>query len=538
MSRSHCLEIFSCLENPSLQLFRKMYFIISFLCLLSFESFLEKISFEKMVFLKKTKLLLSPLDFCSIFFLRAKTLFYFSIVLLIFCVCVFLFFLFLFGFFLVFFDLFCWICPNKNLLKKISFENILVFTQKKCLLNLFWRREHILIRKRMCSNVIIRIFLKKKISLKRKKNLFQNSHALRIPCAIESPLDHCCVSWRSWASPVHVHSVVIDLGRGHLLHQAISHPDSVFFQKKKRKEKKAPCEKNVMQMSFFTLLFFFQFFEHFSDFFASIVLQNQKFHGRNRFFLFSPPCFYSHVSCPFCLSLCFCQGDLIAEDKTRHQEKWVKPMVGMVNKVWKGGLLLACFFNMTEGLSWWTRINQRECLGWWFLATLGSNSVFLVIEWLVCDTDSPRDTPASECLSLSPYVHVFEKQFFSFSLSPFLLSLCLPSFLNTWHKVTGKIGQLEAAKLNLEDQMVGVEDQKKTVLEKQTFVEKQLNGLKEETSKLADTFTAALVIYEEHMRDYHATRLGRRTSPTILQERICQITGTRWMHPCNVLEWK
>ena len=68
--------------------------------------------------------------------------------------------------------------------------------------------------------------------------------------------------------------------------------------------------------------------------------------------------------------------------------------------------------------------------------------------------------------------------------------------------------------------MVCVEDQrKKIVLEKQTFVEKHLNGLKEETSKLADTFTAALLIYEEHMRDNHAIRLGWRTSPTILQER-------------------
>ena len=32
------------------------------------------------------------------------------------------------------------------------------------------------------------------------------------------------------------------------------------------------------------------------------------------------------------------------------------------------------------------------------------------------------------------------------SLSPFLLSLRLPSFLNTWRQVTRKIGQLEAVK--------------------------------------------------------------------------------------------
>ena len=34
--------------------------------------------------------------------------------------------------------------------------------------------------------------------------------------------------------------------------------------------------------------------------------------------------------------LLYCQGDQKAEDKTRHQDKWVKAVVGMVNKVWKG----------------------------------------------------------------------------------------------------------------------------------------------------------------------------------------------------------
>ena len=44
-------------------------------------------------------------------------------------------------------------------------------------------------------------------------------------------------------------------------------------------------------------------------------------------------------------------------------------------------------------------------------------------------TQTARGTPASECLS-----------------SPCALSLCLPSFLNTWQQVTRKIGQLEAVK--------------------------------------------------------------------------------------------
>ena len=53
--------------------------------------------------------------------------------------------------------------------------------------------------------------------------------------------------------------------------------------------------------------------------------------------------------------------------------------------------LVGVFLSITEGLSWWTWINQGECHGWWFLARFGSKSVFLVTEWLVCDTDSPRD---------------------------------------------------------------------------------------------------------------------------------------------------
>ena len=88
-------------------------------------------------------------------------------------------------------------------------------------------------------------------------------------------------------------------------------------------------------------------------------------------------------------------------------------------------------------------------------------------------------------------------------LSPLLFSSCLPSFLNTWQKVTGRIGQLEAVRLKLDDSMVCVEDQRKIVLEKQKFVERQLNGFEEETNKLADRVTAALVICEEHMSNYH-----------------------------------
>ena len=112
----------------------------------------------------------------------------------------------------------------------------------------------------------------------------------------------------------------------------------------------------------------------------------QKIH----FLLFSFSCFYSHVSFPFLSLLVF----LSRGSDSRGQNTSPREMSGS---------------------------NQGECLGWWFLARFGSNGVFLVIEWLVCDTDSPRYTRKWMLIiiSLCP-------------LSPLLLSLCLPSFLSTW----------------------------------------------------------------------------------------------------------
>ena len=88
-------------------------------------------------------------------------------------------------------------------------------------------------------------------------------------------------------------------------------------------------------------------------------------------------------------------------------------------------------------------------------------------------TQTARGTPASECLSSSPYV-----------LSPIYSLHVYPPF-STWQQVTGKIGQLEKEKLNLENSMGCVEDPRKIVLRKMR--KKQLNDLEEETSKLADS---------------------------------------------------
>ena len=99
---------------------------------------------------------------------------------------------------------------------------------------------------------------------------------------------------------------------------------------------------------------------------------------------------------PFLL-LVSCQGNLMAEDKTRHQEKWAKASVGMATKIWKGGLLLAWFEH-----DWRSELmdqNQPRKMRRFFC--LGK----VWKQWCVsCDwvTQTARGTPACEGLSSSP----------------------------------------------------------------------------------------------------------------------------------------
>ena len=149
----------------------------------------------------------------------------------------------------------------------------------------------------------------------------------------------------------------------------------------------------------------------FCDFFASLVLQKNILRKNHFFFFFfSVPCFYYHVSCPFFFSPHVLSRDLMAEDHTSHQEKWVKAVVGMVTKVWKWGLLLARF-------SAW-QSTKENALADNFRLVLGEIVCFL---WLsdLCVTQTARGTSASEGLSSYPYV---------LSLSSFTLFLfTLPS---------------------------------------------------------------------------------------------------------------
>ena len=140
-------------------------------------------------------------------------------------------------------------------------------------------------------------------------------------------------------------------------------------------------------MSFFVLLFFFQFFEHVSDFFASTVLQNKKISWQKiHFFLFSPLCFTLMFPVLFFLSLCFCQLDLLAEDKPRHEEKWVEATKenALADDFWLGLAAIVCFLWLSD----------------------------------LCVTQTARGTPASECLSSSPYVFSLSLHFYSLYVHP------------------------------------------------------------------------------------------------------------------------
>ena len=138
-----------------------------------------------MVFLRKKKLLLSPLDFS--FFLK-KLFCIFQLSQKFFCACcVFLFFCSVFSGVFIFFEFF----QPKIFFKQITFEKILFFQLS---FEFFLREGNTLNKKK--RRVLIKKyhlnFLQKETFLREK--LFQDPHALRIACAIEDSLDHCCVS--------------------------------------------------------------------------------------------------------------------------------------------------------------------------------------------------------------------------------------------------------------------------------------------------------------------------------------------------------
>ena len=135
-------------------------------------------------------------------------------------------------------------------------------------------------------------------------------------------------------------------------------------------------------------------FSNFSNTFLTSLLRFLSkikiFMAENSFFLFSFSCFILMFPVLFSLLMVLSRGSDGRRQNTSPREMSEANGENGQQSL-KRRSFVGVFFSMTEGLSWWTWINHGECLGWWFLARFGSNSVFLVIEWLVCDTDSPRD---------------------------------------------------------------------------------------------------------------------------------------------------
>ena len=224
----------------------------------------------------------------------------------------------------------------------------------------------------------------------------------------------------------------------------------------------------------------------------------------------------------------FCQGDLMAEDHTRHQEKWVKAVVWMVTKVWKGSLMLARF--------WAWQSTKGNVLADNFRLGLAAIVCFL---WLsdLCVTQTARGTSASECLSSSPHV--------SLSLSLHCYSLYVyPPSSTRGEKLLERFGNLWRWSWTWRikwsvSKIKGRSCQKNKNWWKATQWlgrrNKQTGRWRHRGSRHRRRAHEWLPIQSQSL---YPTMLGRRTNPTILKERICQITGARWMHPCNVLEWK
>ena len=144
LSGSHCLEIFSCLENPSLQPFKKNVFLSSPSCVFhrSKKVFLKK-SHSKNCFLEenKTSFYISSWFLLQLYF-EQKLFLFFNCPLIFLRLSCYLFFLFL----LVFF--WCLFFQMNNRVKKISFEKHIGFVSNiffwTCFGggNIFWSKNN------------------------------------------------------------------------------------------------------------------------------------------------------------------------------------------------------------------------------------------------------------------------------------------------------------------------------------------------------------------------------------------------------------
>ena len=123
----------------------------------------------------------------------------------------------------------------------------------------------------------------------------------------------------------------------------------------------------------------------------------------------------------------------MAEDKTRHQKKWVKAM-WMVTNVWKGGLLLACFWAWLKVWVGGPESTKDSALADDSRLGLAAPVCFL---WLsdLCVTQTTRGTSSSECSSSSPCLLSLSLHFYSLYVHP-------PSSTSGKKKLLERLGNL------------------------------------------------------------------------------------------------
>ena len=234
-----------------------------------------------------------------------------------------------------------WVFQPKNIfLKKILFWKISVFT-KNIVLNFFWRE--IVWTIFLAQNLSFEISSKKKEHFSPKQNLFLFSHASTSAHTLEGSLDRCCVAWRFWASVV---SCVFCCHWSRPWDIRCIKP-SLFFL-------------NKQPLCFFQLFLFW-----FLCFNCSSIFPWQKITFYSFRLLVFILMFPVHFFSPHVLS----RGSDGTGQNTSSREM-SEGSGGNRHPDLKRRSLVGVILSMTEGLSWWTRINRGECVGWWFFGKI------------------------------------------------------------------------------------------------------------------------------------------------------------------------
>ena len=276
-------------------------------------------------------------------------------------------------------------------------------------------------------------------------------------------------------------------------------------------------------MSFFAFFVLFQFFEHFSDFFASIFSPKSKFSWQKIYFSsFHFLVFFSHVSCPF-----FSPHVLSRRSDGRRQNTSPREMSEANGENGQQNLkrrsFVGVFFSMTEGLSWWTWINHGECHGWWFLARFGNNSVSC--DWVTCVWH--RQTAGHPQVNAYHHLPLF---FLSLSLHSYSPHVYPPSSTRG-KKLLETLGNLRRWSWTSRIQWSVSKIKRRSCKKHQNLgkdnstVSKRKQTNWQIVSPRLSSSTKSTWATTIQGSYFFCTWPGRRISPTILKGRICQITA-------------